>query len=301
MEELAIKKVHKKLKNFFSNYDLYQCFTCGTCANGCPITGMPEVQNLNVMKVLRMLAFGLVEDVAASDFPWICTGCGRCSYGCPMGIDIPSLMATMKRLRSRAQVPWTTFDGRDGDFASRRPLPDSSEDHISHIEDLGLELAEAECPGFPMGTTSVYDYFIKLIKSGNIQLNRSVHKGKVFTFHDACKHGRVLEHYFGKGYYDEPRWILNRCVENFVEMYPNRANTHCCGAGGAMWSSRFENQSVYLGRQKVKSIRDTKADVVVVGCSKCYYQLEKRLPLYYDDCRYEVKYIWDVVVESLVL
>ena len=296
MEQLYIKNVPPKLKNFFSSYDLKKCFTCGTCASGCPITGMPEMHNLNVMKVLRMLVLGLVEEVAASDFPWMCTGCGRCKYGCPMDIDIPSIMATMKRLRPRDRIPWNTIERGDRDSSFRPRLSDSLQDHIG---DLGLELAEAECPGFPMGTTLVYDYLIRLIKFGNIQLDRSVHKGKVFTFHDACKHGRVLEGYFGKGYYDEPRWIINRCVEKFVEMYPNRVNTHCCGAGGALWSSGFEKQSAFLGRQKLNSIRNSKADVVVVGCSKCHYQLEKRLPGYYNDCRYEVKYIWDVVLDSV--
>jgi Fe-S oxidoreductase len=299
MEKLIYSKVHPKLKNFFSNYDLKLCLACGTCAGGCPITGMPEMQNNTVMKVLRMLSFGWVEEVAASDFPWMCTGCGRCSYACPMNIDIPSIMATMKQLRIHDQVPWQKTGNEEGVSSSSGNLPGSNEAYISYLEDFGLELAEAECPGFPMGTTAVYTYLMKLIKSGSIKLNRSVHKNRVFTFHDACKHGRVMQLFFGKGYYEEPRWILEQCVDHFVEMHPNRGNSHCCGAGGALWASNFEKQSAYLGRLKVESIRYSKADVVVVGCSKCYYQLKKRLPRYYDDYPFDVQTIWDVVVETI--
>jgi Fe-S oxidoreductase len=232
MESLIIKKVDPKLKNFFTNYDLKQCFTCGTCANGYPISGMPELNNMNVLKILRMLSFGLVEEVAASDFPWICTGCGRCSYGCPMNIDIPAIMATMKRLRAPDQVPWLKSGNKKEDILLPGSGPDSNEEYLSYLEEFGLELAEAVCPGFPMGTTTVYNYFVKLIQSGSVKINRSAQKNKVFTFHDACKHGRILQRFFGKGYYEEPRWILNQCVENYVEMYPNRANSHCCGAVG---------------------------------------------------------------------
>jgi Fe-S oxidoreductase len=299
MESLIIKKVDPKLKNFFANYDLKQCFTCGTCANGCPISGMPEMNNNNVLKILRMLVFGLVDEVAASNFPWICTGCGRCAYGCPMNIDIPAIMATMKRLRAPDQVPWLKSGNRPEDVPLSGSGPDSNEEYLSYLEEFGLELAEAECPGFPMGTTTVYNYFVKLIQSGSVKINRSVHKDKVFTFHDACKHGRILQRFFGKGYYEEPRWILKQCVEHYVEMHPNRANSHCCGAGGAMWASNFEKESAFLGRQKLKSIKDSQADVVVVACSKCLYQLKKRLPKYYDDYKFDVQTIWDVVLEAI--
>ena len=297
MEQLIIRKVDPILKKFFTNYDLRQCFTCGTCANGCPITGMPEMNNLNVLKILRLLAYGLVEEVAASDFPWICTGCGRCSYGCPMNIDIPAIMATLKKVNGHDQVPWSKNGNEDLSLSGS--LPETNEEYLSYLKEFGLELAEAECPGFPMGTTTVYNHLIKLLQSGRVKINRSIHKDKLFTFHDACKHGRILHRFLGKGYYEEPRWILKQCVDHYVEMEPNRANSHCCGAGGAMWASKFEKESAYLGQRKLESIKNSKADVVVVTCSKCLYQLKKRLPRHYDDCQFDVQTIWDVVQEAI--
>jgi len=39
----------------------------------------------------------------------------------------------------------------------------------------------------------------------------------------------------------------------------------------------------------------------VVGCSNCRDQMMRRLPKYFKDYKYEVKYIWQLVAESLVI
>ena len=36
-------------------------------------------------------------------------------------------------------------------------------------------------------------------------------------------------------------------------------------------------------------------------CSNCRDQIMKRLPKYYKDLKYEVKYLWQVVAEALVI
>ncbi len=82
---------------------------------------------------------------------------------------------------------------------------------------------------------------------------RAVNAGKIFTWHDSCKHGRELERNFGKGYFEEPRWIIEQCVDQFVEMEPNRANNFCCGAGGGNWPMPYEKESAYHARHKVQT------------------------------------------------
>ena len=301
MEAIQIKKVNSELWHYFSNFDLNLCLTCGTCAGGCPATGMPELHGIDVRKVIRMLALGLVEEVVASNFPWVCTGCGRCEYACPMDIDIVSIMKTMKTLSPPDKVPGFMHEVLETVFSAESNLSIPKEGCLTLMADLGRELSEAECPGFHVGSTYIYNYLIELIKSGRIKLDKSINAGKVFTWHDSCKHGRMLERVFGKGFYDEPRWIIEQCVDDFIEMYPNRANSYCCGAGGAMWSTPFEKQSAYYGHSKFESIKNSGANIVVVGCSKCHYQLMTRLPKYYTDYEYEVKYIWQLVAESLVI
>jgi Fe-S oxidoreductase len=166
---------------------------------------------------------------------------------------------------------------------------------------VGLKTCVLENPENEINYIYLFDYLKELIEQGRIKLDKSVHAGKVFTWHDSCKHGRELERHFGHGYYDEPRWIIEQCVDEFVDMLPSRSNNYCCGAGGGMWPGPYEDEAAYHGRLKYRQIQNSGANVVVVGCSNCHDQIMKRLPKYYTDYEYEVKYIWEVVADALVI
>jgi ferredoxin len=82
--------------------NLNLCLTCGACASGCPATGL---EGMDPRKFLRMAALGMDEEIAASDWPWMCTMCQRCIYVCPMKIDIPQLVYHARALRPREERP----------------------------------------------------------------------------------------------------------------------------------------------------------------------------------------------------
>ena len=401
--------VNHEVRRCLEGYDFNQCMVCGMCANGCPVTGTPGMDGWDVRKVMRLLANNMVDEVVASDYPWLCTGCGRCASNCPSGIDIPAIMMHLKSLRDRDKVPGTLHKGMVNNLETGNNLAISREDYVEGMLDLGNDLDEECCPGFyvpidkqdadilffpnskevygdfedqfwwwkifyaakenwtvpltgweavdwalftgnaegnrdlarrkieyvkkfgigrlimpdcgggsygfrkgmealvtenpdnRIGYLYLYDYLKELIESGRITLDKSVHAGRRFTFHDSCKHGRELARNFGKGYFEEPRWILRQCVDDFVDMVPNRERNYCCGAGGGMWPMPYEDQSAWHARYKREQIRRTEADVVVVGCSNCRDQIMKRIPKYYPDCAFEVKYIWEVVADALVI
>ncbi len=406
---ITIRKMADDIRKYLSRFDISACLTCGTCAGGCPISGNPDMQGWDVRRVIRMLAFGMVDEVVSSKFPWICTGCGRCAHACPMGIDIVGIMTHMKHLRPRDKVPGILHKGVENVLKTGNNMAIPKEDYLFLLADLGNELAEDECPGFYVPVDKegadilffpnskevfsdnedmkwwwkifyaarenwtvpsedweavdwglftgnyeatkilakrkidfmkkyrikrmimpdcgggsygcrkgmkecimedptnqiefiyLYDYLKEIIEQGRIKLDKSRNAGKVFTWHDSCKHGRELKRNFGYGYFDEPRWIIQQCVDNFVEMEPNRENNYCCGAGGGNWPLPYEDDSAWHGRYKYRQIKQSGADVVVVGCSNCRDQIMRRLPKYYTDYKYEVKYIWQLVAETLVL
>jgi heterodisulfide reductase subunit C len=141
MEPLLISKREKR--RLASQYaDL--CLTCGTCAGGCPITG---VDGLDVRKIVRLALLGMDQEVIDSRFPWVCTLCGRCEYACPMNIDLLTLLRSARTMRARDQVPGVLHKGVMQCLKSGNNVGIPTEDFIGLMQDLGMELAE-ELPGF---------------------------------------------------------------------------------------------------------------------------------------------------------
>ncbi len=101
------KKTKSTLKEEFAkvipnggNLDL--CLTCGACSSGCPATGL---RDMDPRKLLRMAALGMDEEIAKTEWVWMCSMCQRCIYVCPMKIDIPQLVFNLRRNWPREQRP----------------------------------------------------------------------------------------------------------------------------------------------------------------------------------------------------
>ncbi|MCP4681090.1 MAG: hypothetical protein GY864_02010 [Desulfobacterales bacterium] len=126
------------------------CFTCGTCAGGCPATGL--VPGFDPRKAIRMLAFGLDQEVIDSKWPWVCTLCGRCQFACPMGVQLVKAFRTCRILRERDKVPDPLHRGVIMNLERGNNLGIPRDDFLFLLGDLGVEMEEDEekqpCPGF---------------------------------------------------------------------------------------------------------------------------------------------------------
>ena len=126
--------------------NLNLCLTCGLCASGCPAAGLG---NMDPRKFLRMASLGMDEELMASDWAWWCTMCMRCVYACPMKIDIPGLVANVRKNWPKDEQP----KGIRGscDMALRNDtcsaMGATEEDWRFVVEDVAEEVRE-EHPGF---------------------------------------------------------------------------------------------------------------------------------------------------------
>ena len=141
MDPLVLTKREKR-KNASQLADL--CLTCGTCAGGCPVTG---VDGMDVRKAVRMVLLGLEQELVDSRFPWICTLCGRCEHACPMGIDLLAMLRSARGMRAREKVPGVLHKGVEMCLKTGNNVGIPKEDFLYLMDDVGAELAE-ELPGF---------------------------------------------------------------------------------------------------------------------------------------------------------
>ncbi len=70
------------------------CYQCGKCSAGCPAA---FAMDYPPRQVIRLLQLGLIDQALKAESIWICASCETCSSRCPRGVDIASLMDTLRR------------------------------------------------------------------------------------------------------------------------------------------------------------------------------------------------------------
>lgn len=71
------------------------CFQCEKCTNGCPVTFAMDIVP---HKLMRLLQFGLKDEILRSYTIWLCASCETCTTRCPNGIDIAHIMDTLRQM-----------------------------------------------------------------------------------------------------------------------------------------------------------------------------------------------------------
>lgn len=137
------------------------------------------------------------------------------------------------------------------------------------------------------------------IKNGRIKLDKT-RFDLLATYHDPCNYCRKAEKLFGHGYYEEPRWILSQCLENWVDLYPSRQHQICCGGGGGALTNGYQEERVFYGRRKMEQIKASGAAMIVVPCHSCHGQFNN-IKAEYGMPDLTVKYLWEIVADCLIL
>jgi heterodisulfide reductase subunit C len=83
--------------------DLFACYQCEKCTNGCPVT---FTMDYGPHQIIRMLQLGLTEEIESANTPWVCASCETCLTRCPQQIEIPELMDHLKhRILQKGEKP----------------------------------------------------------------------------------------------------------------------------------------------------------------------------------------------------
>jgi heterodisulfide reductase subunit B2 len=74
--------------------NVYLCYQCIKCTNGCPVSEFFDWQPNQVMRAIQLGQ----EDIALkSKTPWLCAACQTCTTRCPQGLDITAIMEFLTR------------------------------------------------------------------------------------------------------------------------------------------------------------------------------------------------------------
>jgi dimethylglycine catabolism B len=163
---------------------------------------------------------------------------------------------------------------------------------------LGLETWHSDALN-RFGTITAFDLLINYIREERITLDRS-HFAVRATYHDPCNYGRKAKALFGHAFYDEPRWIMDRVFDNWAEMQPCRDHQICCGGGGGTLLTGYDDERLVYGRKKMERVLATGAELIVVPCHSCHGQFKSVIREMGLE-NIEVKYLWEVVADALVL
>ncbi len=78
-----------------SQVRVQDCYQCGKCTGGCPISSFMDLMPRQVMRAVQL---GQTELVLRSSTIWLCASCETCSARCPMELDVAGVMDALRHL-----------------------------------------------------------------------------------------------------------------------------------------------------------------------------------------------------------
>lgn len=145
----------------------------------------------------------------------------------------------------------------------------------------------------PFRVDTSVELLAEYLREGRIQVDPGLNREKV-TLHDPCNLTR------GGGIYTDQRYILERCVSDFVEMTPSGTDNLCCGGGGGQLSmSEYNERRMGIAGLKAEQIKNTGATVVVTPCHNCVDQLIQTNSAY--KLNVKIKTLAEIVADAIVL
>jgi heterodisulfide reductase subunit C len=82
-----------------SGQPIRDCYQCSKCYTGCPVARYMDVPPNGI---IRMIQYGMKDQVFATKTIWLCLSCMNCGVRCPNGIDLGAMMDAVRELSIEA-------------------------------------------------------------------------------------------------------------------------------------------------------------------------------------------------------
>jgi len=75
---------------------LTHCYSCGTCTASCPVSEIDPAYAPS--KLIRMVLWGMKDEVLSSNLIWMCAMCYNCSFNCPQDVRFADAMRVIREV-----------------------------------------------------------------------------------------------------------------------------------------------------------------------------------------------------------
>ena len=72
------------------------CFLCGTCTAGCPVSEIDG--NFNPRKIMRQILSGMKDETLSSNEIWKCNQCHTCVAHCPQDVRFADIIRALREI-----------------------------------------------------------------------------------------------------------------------------------------------------------------------------------------------------------
>ena len=95
-----IKALEQSFKNEVASYPggerVLNCYLCGTCTAGCPISEITP--DYNPRKIMRKILLGMKDDLLHSGEIWKCYQCHTCVSHCPQDVRFADIIRAVREI-----------------------------------------------------------------------------------------------------------------------------------------------------------------------------------------------------------
>lgn len=81
-----------------SGEELANCYQCGNCTGGCPVS---YAMDFGPREIIRLLQLGQGEQAQKANSQWLCVGCLQCYCRCPKGVSAAKILEALRQLSLR--------------------------------------------------------------------------------------------------------------------------------------------------------------------------------------------------------
>ena len=72
------------------------CFLCGTCTAGCPVSEIDS--SFNPRKIMRQILYGLKDETLSDGEIWKCYQCHTCVAHCPQDVRFADIIRALREI-----------------------------------------------------------------------------------------------------------------------------------------------------------------------------------------------------------